>query len=69
MATFDHPWFAEIIERFDCDTEGREINVSLDGLGRNLIAAACIIAQSIDAHAKALESVARAIRDSAEGER
>lgn len=69
MAGFDHPWFAEITEWFSPSTKNvnSEANAAIDAHSTAMLAAACIVAQSIDAHTKALESVAKAIRDGAEG--
>jgi len=43
-AVFNDSWYADIIERFTQETGEH----GLDGLGRCILAASCIIAQSID---------------------
>jgi hypothetical protein len=59
MSIFDNPWYAEIIKRFTRDTSSDPTNTSIDGLGRSLLVAACIIAQAIDAHTEAIKALAR----------
>lgn len=63
MAGFDHPWYAEIIQRFHYDTTAEDTpNASIDGLGQSVVVAACIVSQTIDQHTEALKEIARAIR-------
>jgi len=58
-AAFNDPWYAETIDRFTQETGEH----GLDGLGRCILAASCIIAQSIDDLTKAMEKVALNIED------
>jgi hypothetical protein len=47
-AAFDHPWFAEMILRFQSDTwDAKSVNPALDGLGTAVLAGSCIIAQAL----------------------
>jgi len=57
MAGFDNPWYAEIIERFTCDTSEGCRNDATDAHGRAILAAACVIAQAIDGLAEAVRGV------------
>jgi len=52
---FDDPWYAGIIDRFAPQTDHATDEVrSIDNLSTCILAAACIVAQSIDNLAKSI---------------
>ena len=59
MTGFDNPWYAGMIERFSVDTGGEAINDALDGHGRAILAAACIIGTALDGLAEAIRSAGK----------
>jgi hypothetical protein len=67
MSGFDNAWYAEMIDRFTADSPPGNLPAAVDGHGRSVVAAACILAQAIDDLAAAVREVARSNEELREG--
>ena len=56
IPTFNNMWYHEMIERHCCNTEeAKSVNPAIDGLGRCILVAACIIAEELNELTKAIK--------------